>query len=1070
MNSRAFSSVGILALLGLLFHLAPIQNEGGRASNGGKESAAQDKANSTKAQEKPKPHEGPWVITCRHFGLEPKDDDDTAQTLSVKTALSKLANPVSDDGTATARRELRMPFCLGSTGIRQDFIVATIANPSETRLGYFADRAIESIRRAVQTAGWDYDSQWLPWKQGINADGEKAWLNRDQLNGEPGLLLFRDGNDALMFVFLVGETPTGGVDQASLRKAFDYGMAISSPLNSTVTIAGPTFSGSAPSLRRGIDEFAGKTPYHFEIASGTMTSEGAAKQFQQPLPSDRQTISFHGTSHNSASTLKNLKATACLLQIGTDRVTILNEEETVFGKLPNSPGEGIHVIQFPREISALRNAYQESGASGSPGLATRLPFTLHDSDGGEDSVPTFARKYTPQSQYAIIGAIVDDLRKTTDLVEINATSVLDALFLSEVIREGSPGTRILLPEADILFVRAAREQGLTGIFSLSTYPVSLAGKDAWAPRRALLPFADSHAEGIFNAVTLLLRQKPNARVWKSDQPPALDYVDFYQNTTLPPQWLLESTLSGFRPIQRFANDNGDTSWFLPDVPDHFSAQSFYIPHTNRQWWVLFLLTITVLLWLLRLYAKSKSSRPRGADLFAPLSEKDDSRWHRRLHAGIFISLGTILAILLLPLIAARATELPRLRLLAFSAMDLATGASPLLCLILLLSAFALGCLVHLHRVSLAANRDPWFPTKKLKPTIAAAMNVRRETLMSLARGMADGNASQSALIAGAALLTVRPWSYLRTPEGGIYLLVVFVLAFCLFLWIVWSAKLFFNIWRQLSGFLIELARLPMEGAFDRIPRTLSAAQIWNSAPGWRSYSPFFRALDCLQDLKNIDAIRHEGRSSEFKPLVVKMEAQRSALLTAELKESIENYEEIATCAWECADHRLESILVPRWREGKIDPLSATKEYPPPVEADERIYRLAAEFVALRYSAYIRYVMMQLRNLAWFVSGGFVLLALALTSLDAQDPAVIRWFLTFLMAPLGYLIVVPLIEMERNELLSLMADSKPGELNADFFVKFASYGLAPLLGIMASHFPSLSRFLFSWLQPTLETLK
>jgi len=35
---------------------------------------------------------------------------------------------------------------------------------------------------------------------------------------------------------------------------------------------------------------------------------------------------------------------------------------------------------------------------------------------------------------------------------------------------------------------------------------------------------------------------------------------------------------------------------------------------------------------------------------------------------------------------------------------------------------------------------------------------------------------------------------------------------------------------------------------------------------------------------------------------------------------------------------------------------------------------------------------------------------------------------------------------------------------------AAFGLAPALTVLSTQFPSVGRFLFSWLQPTLEALR
>jgi hypothetical protein len=61
-------------------------------------------------------------------------------------------------------------------------------------------------------------------------------------------------------------------------------------------------------------------------------------------------------------------------------------------------------------------------------------------------------------------------------------------------------------------------------------------------------------------------------------------------------------------------------------------------------------------------------------------------------------------------------------------------------------------------------------------------------------------------------------------------------------------------------------------------------------------------------------------------------------------------------------------------------------------------------------------------------------------------------------------------MERNTILSRIAGSTEGKLNKGFYLRLMSYGALPVLGILASQFPAISNFLFSWVQPALEALR
>ena len=61
-------------------------------------------------------------------------------------------------------------------------------------------------------------------------------------------------------------------------------------------------------------------------------------------------------------------------------------------------------------------------------------------------------------------------------------------------------------------------------------------------------------------------------------------------------------------------------------------------------------------------------------------------------------------------------------------------------------------------------------------------------------------------------------------------------------------------------------------------------------------------------------------------------------------------------------------------------------------------------------------------------------------------------------------------IERDAILSRITGTQAGQLNYDFYIKIAGYGALPVIGLLASQFPSISKFLYSWVTPALEALK
>jgi hypothetical protein len=1087
MNPRLTTSIGVIALLGLLFHLAPPAGETAKTENANKVEprAAQKKEDAAPA--KKVIHQGPWLATCRFAGEVPPQKDNQQPIVP------------SD-------------FCLDDDQV-SDFIIATVPDPAHTRFGYFADRSLESIERAVTNSGWYFDSQWLPWKRGTNPDDERAWLDADETYREPGILLFRR-EDRLLVVFVVGETPTSGIDRMSLKKAICYGTWLSKE-TSKILIDGPSFSGSMDSLKR----IMGSRIY--KAFSGSVTNSASRTK----LPDDK----FLSAIHDSAAGAEALRAMARMLRIPDEQVAILAEDETPVGQGFNSQ---FRTIRFPREISSLRNAVREAAApSGLPNAdsAGNLPLSLHDSDGGEDSLPVLSRAYSPQSQYAVIESIVAALRTRVRLVEIVASNTLDTLFLASQIRAGAPNIRIVTHEADMLFVREAREQGVSGIFSLTTYPLfadssewmrSMGSDWGWTPN------GSSYATGVYNASVLLLREIPGV-----GNTPLEAYALENSSQGAPPMWLTEATPWGYWPIQVFSRNHRDPGLYIPPAP--LNVAGFTMPLPPRQWWIFEILTClfsgflahfvlkparefkTTKFDVFELNVQEKYLHRRVGLIFAqwilvvavqgalclPLlatSPGDDlyglrgialamattavtclaaawvyavctSKPLTRQRSAWFLAASVIAAIGigLLLLLAALGFRTPRGFLLAYRAIELTSGASPAVPFLLLFVALFLGAFIHLRRLSFACERDPGVPRWGLDYSAKKSLGFSWRRAADVLADRFCRLRLLAALVITLLCFLPRSWIYLASPNGAILDRLFLCLCFLLLFGLVYSTVLFRRVWAHMRLILKELDRLEMDGAFSRIPRQYSGAPIWQRLPEKRTNATFFRCIDCLREIKRIDG------TFGLDGFIRDMEEYAKDIRCAERDHIREDYKAIAAVTRHAAGFLLISRLVPAWKSGKCDPRVGKDDKPEKLESlrcKDQVYRLAAEFVALRYATYIRYILAQLRNLMWFISGGVALLALALAASDVQSPQIVRWFLGFLVVAFGIATGLPLMQMDRDTVLSLMADDTPGELNKDFWIKLISYGALPLVGVLSNIFPSFSRFLFSWLQPTLQTLK
>lgn len=129
-----------------------------------------------------------------------------------------------------------------------------------------------------------------------------------------------------------------------------------------------------------------------------------------------------------------------------------------------------------------------------------------------------------------------------------------------------------------------------------------------------------------------------------------------------------------------------------------------------------------------------------------------------------------------------------------------------------------------------------------------------------------------------------------------------------------------------------------------------------------------------------------------------------------------------------------------------------------------------EWVALIYIHYIRLILVHIRTRLAISAMLYVLLVWAITSY----PFINRHSLTIgLCAILGVLAVTVIstyASINRDPILSRTINERPDRLDLDFVWKTASMVGIPLLGLVASQFPEVSRFLFSWIEPGMSAIK
>ena len=413
------------------------------------------------------------------------------------------------------------------TRYRVRFLVATVPDPLDSHLAQNFDRAVDSIQRGVQESGYLLDSWWLPWKK----DADPQWrisfsptwewtatskpAPRVQHRETPGVLLFRGSGvphdrSELLVAFLVGETPTTGVQRKALVASFEaihdcntFRPGRLACEGGSIPFLGPYFSGSAESIRETL-QFPITSGRDIEMISGSAT-----------VPSNQERLKgFHATVIPDDA-LRDVFLEYLNKELGlrSKSVALFVEGSTPYGSAAakDSPEDFRFVLQFPLHVSQLRQAYQKDEALKGSGILNRGPrrtleLPLESSEADPKDIVTLLDPGMASNvaELTLAAGIETIRREHVRLVGIVATDPRDVLFLARKIREAAANVTLFTYGADILFVHPDYQRFLRGMLVVTPYPLFPMNQRWTGSGSQRVAFAGSTEEGIYNAVKLLL--------------------------------------------------------------------------------------------------------------------------------------------------------------------------------------------------------------------------------------------------------------------------------------------------------------------------------------------------------------------------------------------------------------------------------------------------------------------------------------------------------------------------------------------------------------------------------------
>ncbi len=326
--------------------------------------------------------------------------------------------------------------------------------------------------------------------------------------------------------------------------------------------------------------------------------------------------------------------------------------------------------------------------------------------------------------------------------------------------------------------------------------------------------------------------------------------------------------------------------------------------------------------------------------------------------------------------------------------------------------------------------------------------VRRRRMTTLLTGLGLGVVCLIVILKNNPMYEDRGWHWLFL--GGFTLLLGLVLL---------TLFRFVDGWKDLKRTLDTIALIPMVAAFDRLPRkaaTLFGGYLMAANP---------RSAHAVIPIHVFNQLPQGVRAPEM----------------PNVSPPGRGYD-TETLNWLSLQSRhLMSILAPHWPTHSVTDAFGKEVHPDKGEDAQRAdgaeptacatltwIRPAEDLIAIQAIVFVSQFFIQLRNLAWAMVSGALLLMLAVTLYPFQPEQLLLYGLLGLLAAVATSIVWVMYELNKNEIYSRITRSTPNrfDLNLDFALRVAQF-IGPMVLIVGAQLSGGLRALFA---PLLELLR
>ena len=601
-------------------------------------SGACDCQDLTQTPPKPKPTADTWCWSPS--GPSPDQEKASQAALVPQAPVGMFCRSLFETGAPSQETPGTGQACRLLDQEKIEILLATVPEPS-----WGVDGQVEALVRAFDRTGYNLTRSWLPWR----ADGQGQGTHL------PGVLLFTAPRDprcskaqgtlaeatpcgrSTYVVFLVEETPSGGVKERAFRQALEdwqfvrqeFGLASQEPLK----VLGPSFSGSADSLSRLLHRLRTETPTllteaTIQVYSGRATDDGVKKTIESafgppkgactnPGEASPRPITYQATVRSDeAMQYALLRYLTETLKADRSQIALIVESSTGYGKAAVAPApidgplapscpedpqlkppgpqpvlDGILLLPIPYNLASLHDEWDKRGHAKPAELTEEQRLKAlgrtQDSNNRRGVLPVLSPT-TAMNRDLALSAILNSIQQEgIRYVGLMLTSPEDKHFLAERLSVHCPDVRLFTFESEIQDSQPEDQAHLRGMIVASTYPLFSRNQQWTYPyqgSRQRLQFASQTEQGVYNATLFLLGEKAQENLLEYGPPDFKKPEYTVEKASLrPPVWISAVGRDGLFPLAVYCTGAIPTSSNGYCQDDYLATASVASTQITTRW-------------------------------------------------------------------------------------------------------------------------------------------------------------------------------------------------------------------------------------------------------------------------------------------------------------------------------------------------------------------------------------------------------------------------------------------------------------------------------------------------------